>query len=140
RCKELTLAILPRHIEKATELKNYLQTLAKNATIKISLTEEIRGGFDVVINSSPVGMFPHTDETPLEKDCLQNVGAVFDCIYNPEETVFMKYAKENGAKAVGGMGMLIYQAVRAEEIWNGITFDHKTQVSKLIDEFGGNFK
>lgn len=140
RCKSLTLAILERHKDKAFELKEYLQTLANNCEIKISLTDEINNSFDVVINSTPVGMFPHINESPLEKEQLKNVCAVFDCIYNPKETVFMKFAKENGAKVVGGMGMLIYQAVRAEEIWNGINFDYKTQVSKLIEEFGANIK
>ena len=132
-CKSLTLAVLPRHLERAREFAKSLREKArernlKGADIKISLTDELKGGFDLIVNCSPVGMFPKENACPVASSAFMDVKAVFDCIYNPKETIFLRLAKENGALAVGGTEMLAIQALEAEKIWlKGIVSQEKIQ-------------
>ena len=60
-------------------------------------------------------------------------GAVFDVIYNPRETLLMQKAKAMGKNAVGGMAMLVWQAVSAHEIWDGDEYTDE-EVQSIIDE------
>lgn len=76
--------------------------------------------YSIVINTTPIGMYPKTEATPLEKRHLQNFSQAIDLIYNPLETLFIKQAKELGLKGVNGLYMLVAQAVKSQEIWNGV--------------------
>ena len=67
-------------------------------------------------------MYPHTDASPVSAGVLAHCAAVFDAVYNPDQTMLLRLAKENGAKTVGGMRMLVGQAAAAHEIWYGATF------------------
>jgi 3-dehydroquinate dehydratase / shikimate dehydrogenase len=73
--------------------------------------------FDVIINATPVGM-GNTRETPLQ-DKEINARYVFDMIYDPPETRFMKLARERGAQIIPGIEMFAHQAARQFEIWTG---------------------
>lgn len=82
------------------------------------LNEEIMKDHTVIVNCSPVGMFPNVDACPAIPYELMNSSHVcFDCVYNPEETLFMKKAKEHGAAAKCGLEMLIGQAIASYEMW-----------------------
>ncbi|HJV77576.1 MAG TPA: shikimate dehydrogenase [Paludibacter sp.] len=73
----------------------------------------------VIVNASPVGTFPHSDECPnIPYQYLTDKHLLFDVVYNPAETLFLKKGKEQGAQGLNGEGMLIGQAVAAWEIWN----------------------
>lgn len=63
---------------------------------------------------------------------MKKADAVFDAIYNPEETLFIKYAKNAGIKYSNGLSMLVWQAVVAEEIWNDVEFS-MDDVKKVIE-------
>ena len=83
------------------------------------LTPEIMQEFTVIINCTPVGMFPHTDTCPaLPYECLTGKHLLFDLIYNPEETLFMKKGAAQGAITKNGLEMLLLQAIGAWSIWN----------------------
>lgn len=82
----------------------------------ISYSDKIQG--DVLINCTPVGMYPNTDKSPLDKLDI-SFEAVVDMIYNPSVTVLMNMALSNGAKAINGLMMLVSQAVYAQALWNG---------------------
>lgn len=71
----------------------------------------------VIINCTPVGMYPHEEASPVPAEVLQNYGAAVDLIYNPPETMFLRRAKEKGCLTANGLLMLVAQAVYAEEIW-----------------------
>jgi 3-dehydroquinate dehydratase/shikimate dehydrogenase len=73
--------------------------------------------FDVIINATPVGM-GNTKETPLQ-DKEINARYVFDMVYDPAETRFLKLAKERGAQVIPGIEMFVHQAARQFEIWTG---------------------
>ena len=75
---------------------------------------------DLIVNCTPVGMWPKVDEAPISRETMERLGAVaaLDAIYNPEETLFLKNAKALGMVAANGMTMLWEQAVKAQDIWN----------------------
>lgn len=73
----------------------------------------------IVVNTTPVGMFPHAEETlPIPYEAFSEKHLAIDLIYNPTETVFLKKAKEKGAWTLNGLTMLHQQAEKAWEIWN----------------------
>jgi len=65
---------------------------------------------DVLINCTPVGMHPAVNETPFEKSGMNRRMIVFDTIYNPEQTLLLKTARENGCKTISGVEMFVKQA------------------------------
>lgn len=84
---------------------------------------------DIVINCTPCGMHPNIDESPISKDLVAKFKVALDIIYNPSETLFLKYARELGLKSENGLSMLVGQAVYAQEIFRGEKLD-----KKLIDD------
>ncbi len=70
---------------------------------------------DVIINTSPVGMFPNVNDSPIDLSPYQNLSAVVDIIYNPAVTKLLEQASSKGIKAVNGLEMLVSQAVYACE-------------------------
>lgn len=75
---------------------------------------------DIIVNCTPSGMYPKVDACPVDENILSKFSSAVDLIYNPKETLFLKYAKKSGLKAVNGLYMLVAQAVAAEELWNDV--------------------
>lgn len=73
---------------------------------------------DIIINTTPVGMFPNSEEMPLALDAFSSLSAVIDVVYNPLSTKLVAKAREKGILAIGGLYMLVAQAVKAAE-WFG---------------------
>lgn len=83
------------------------------------INKDIMEAYTIIVNASPVGMYPHIDEAPdIPYEYISKRHVIFDTIYNPEITKFMKLSAEKGAKVKNGMEMLIGQAEAAWEIWN----------------------
>jgi shikimate dehydrogenase len=83
------------------------------------LNEDILNENLVIINASPVGTFPHADECPnIPYQFLTDKHLLFDAVYNPAETLFLKKGKEQKAHVLNGEGMLTGQAIAAWKIWN----------------------
>lgn len=83
------------------------------------LTADIMAEHTVIVNCSPVGMFPHTDERPdLPYQFIGSYHILYDLVYNPDETLFMKSGKEQGATTKNGLEMLILQARAGWNFWN----------------------
>lgn len=93
----------------------------KNGAIGYDELKSSTGG--VLVNCTPVGMFPNTDASPT--DSVSGFDSVVDIIYNPPETLLLKKAKECGVTAVNGFYMLVAQAVCSEAIWHGEEFDEE---------------
>lgn len=72
---------------------------------------------EIIINTTPCGMFPHPHEMPIDLDRLPHISGVVDAVYNPLRTLFVSEAKKRGINAEGGLYMLVAQAVRASEIF-----------------------
>jgi len=85
----------------------------------------------VLINCTPVGMFPDVDNTPT--NYVDGFDSVVDLIYNPHETRLLKMACERGINAVNGLYMLVAQAIYSEAIWHNTDLDEE-----IIDEIYNN--
>ncbi len=72
---------------------------------------------DVIINTTPVGMFPGIDDEPISIDAFLNLSGVVDAIYNPLRSRLVRDAQRRGIKAVGGLYMLVSQAAYASELF-----------------------
>ena len=83
------------------------------------LTEEVMKRFTVIVNCTPLGMYPDVDScAPIPYEWITARHLLFDCVYNPEETLFLRKGKAQGATIRNGMEMLYGQAKAAWEIWN----------------------
>lgn len=89
---------------------------------------------DILINCTPVGMYPHVDVCPVSADVIARCGAVFDAVYNPRETRLLALAKQNGLPTIEGLGMLFYQAVEAQKFWFGDRVASKAEQSRIYSE------
>ncbi|MHB8962559.1 MAG: shikimate kinase, partial [Saccharofermentanales bacterium] len=74
--------------------------------------------YDVILNATPVGMWPHCEGIPLSRAVIAESEYVFDTIYNPLATRLVLAARSMNVKAQSGLGMLLHQAVAAQRIWN----------------------
>jgi shikimate dehydrogenase len=83
------------------------------------IDSEILKNTQLIINTTPLGMYPDTDSKPdLKYDLLGNKHILLDLVYNPEITAFLKMGKERGCAVLSGIKMLHSQAERSWEIWN----------------------
>ena len=83
------------------------------------LNESIIQHSKLIINTTPIGMYPNIDTAPdIPYNVLTEKHLLYDLVYNPEETLFLKKGKEKGAQTKNGLEMLYLQAERSWEIWN----------------------
>ncbi len=83
------------------------------------VTPEVLRQYEVVVNCSPVGMYPHVDEAPpLPYETLTERNLLYDLVYNPEETQFLLRGKARGATVKGGLEMLHRQALASWTFWH----------------------
>ncbi|MCK5781587.1 MAG: shikimate dehydrogenase [Flavobacteriales bacterium] len=83
------------------------------------LTKEAIANFPFIINCSPIGTFPNVDIAPeIPYEGIGDKHLLYDLVYNPKESLFLKKGKEMGAATVNGLSMLYHQAEEAWRIWN----------------------
>ena len=83
------------------------------------LTTELIAECIVIVNTTPLGMFPNVDNAPaLPYSALSTKHTLFDCVYNPRQTKFLQLGAENGARTIDGMTMFEAQAEASWTIWN----------------------
>ncbi len=139
----LTIAVLPSDEALVQQVIAEIKEQKPDSNVKYvlingnCLSEEDFGGsypkFDLLINATPVGMYPKTDRMPCAPELLHEVRYVFDVIYNPSETLLARTAHERGAKSMTGMAMLVLQAVAAHEIWDGASYNNE-DIDRLISD------
>ena len=91
--------------------RNYgrAQSLARDVGCLVSKFDETQAlNTDILINATPVGMFPKINETPIDKHKLKPNMIVFDTIYNPIETKLLQEAKAQGCKTINGLSMFVH--------------------------------
>jgi shikimate dehydrogenase len=108
------LTIFARNTEKAA-------ILAKEFDVAYEPLAEARfDGFDVVINTTPLGTFGESEtKTPANARQLGGARLVYDLVYNPTETLFLREAKDAGCETLGGLSMLIAQGAEQFNLWTG---------------------
>lgn len=93
---------------------------------------------DILVNTTPVGMYPHTGESPVGPSIIRQFKVAADIVYNPLITEFLKIAREEGLKIVTGLMMLVDQAIASEEIWLHKKLDYNMG-NKIHDELAKQF-
>jgi shikimate dehydrogenase len=118
------LVIANRTVEKAGELKTdlveKLDHEVRVSGLDENLTQELSDAA-ILINTTPVGMYPNVDEKPVvTAEMMHPDMVVNDIVYNPLKTGLLNEADKAGAKSISGIKMLMYQGVEAFKIWTGI--------------------
>ena len=97
---------------------------------------QIPSEIDILANATNVGMYPNINDFPsINYTSISSNLLVTDAVINPPETTFLKKAKQAGAETLDGLGMLVYQAAIAIEIWTGMYPDCNAMKDALIQEF-----
>lgn len=108
---DITVAVRNYSKEKKTSIKKIFNN------ISVTDINKINSHYNLLINATPVGMFPNINHMPVNEKILRNINYVFDIIYNPPITTLIKKAAENGCKILNGEFMLIWQAIESQKIW-----------------------
>ena len=119
------LVILNRTVEKAHRIAKEVAEKTGFSNIDVMAISDymqIEGEGWLVLQATKVGLYPHIEETPISDSAFfKKVAVVYDLIYTPQETMFMRLAKNEGAAAYNGLKMLLYQGVAAYEMWNRVS-------------------
>jgi shikimate dehydrogenase len=88
----------------------------------------------LVINTTPLGMYPQEDASPWPEDLdLPPQAALYDLVYNPDETTLMSAAREDSLRVANGLGMLVEQAALSFEIWTGLVAPRQTMHQAVME-------
>ena len=117
--KNAEVHIANRTEQKAHQLAENVSKVGKASGHSLDELEKLVQNSDILVNSTSVGM--EEDKTVVPKEYLHEDLVVFDAVYNPLETKLLREAKEVGAETIDGAWMLVYQGVKAFEIWTGKT-------------------
>lgn len=118
---EVTIGTAPDFLEQAKKTVGELAS-SLGSEIKVILGEDIKERYNLFVNATPVGMYPKIDALPIDEEKIDLFDAVYDIVYNPEETMLLRAAKEKGKLCCGGLSMLVAQAAKAHEYFYGATF------------------
>ena len=110
---------------KASKIYHVSRT-AKDGHITYEELYEKQAEIDVIINTTPVGMYPNNDGTPIDISKFENCESVLDVIYNPLRTKLIVESKELGKKTASGLEMLIVQGIKAHELFLSKSFSEET--------------
>jgi shikimate dehydrogenase len=111
------LIILNRTLDKARTLAN---KLGENISYDSLKNQRYIESANILINATPVGMYPKIGDSPVEAKYLHPNLFVYDIVYNPFKTRLLKEAERLGARTLGGLWMLVYQGAEAFNIWTGL--------------------
>jgi shikimate dehydrogenase len=125
--------ICNRTVSKAKQLIEEGDAAVSSAAFSLSEAEQRLGEYDIVINTTSVGMYPNVEQMPLSLANLKEGTIVSDIIYNPLETKWLKEARERNAIVQNGVGMFIYQGALAFEKWTGV-FPDVERMKKIVME------
>ena len=111
------VTISARRIEQAQQLAT---SFTQYAVRSMSFTDLPLSTFHLIVNTTPLGMTPNVNDSPLPNDVsLKPDMLVYDLVYNPRETKLVRDARAQGLSATTGLGMLIEQAALSFELWTG---------------------
>jgi len=115
------VAIAARRIEQAQQLASSLSNYQLQITgLTLPSLQSLISDLVLIINTTPLGMTPKTDQSPLPADLsLPSNAFVYDLVYNPHETKLVRDARAQGLSATTGLGMLLEQAALSFELWTG---------------------
>jgi len=118
--------LINRTVQRADSIQNYFSTKMRYDGFKTmdlfppDIVETLRSS-SLIINATTIGMFPEMDDTITDiEESFSSSQIVFDLVYNPTKTKFLKLAESQGATIMGGLKMLVSQAAKSFELWTGV--------------------
>lgn len=130
---EVTIAARQEDTAAQQALVQEIADKLNGAVVQTTALDTLSGDIDLLVNATPVGMYPRIADKPVSDKVLSRCANVFDAVYNPLETTLLQTARANGAKAVGGMAMLVWQAAVSHEIWDGSYYSND-DINQLIED------
>jgi shikimate dehydrogenase len=135
-----SLVIAGRNPVKIKNLAEYVLGVTGYKTESVAFNESqfqsVMNRCTILVNCTNVGMHPDTDSTPVEKKYFHQGMVVFDAIYNPRETRFLREAREAGCRTQNGLKMLLYQGLASSKLWTGVEVSEELfpieELEKLI--------
>jgi shikimate dehydrogenase len=117
------LVIANRHVERAHDLVAALSALVGSTRVCVAKLEPaalapVLADGDIVVNATSVGL--RSWDAPIRTEMISPTSLVVDIVYNPLRTALLTGAERQGARVLGGLGMLVFQAAAAFELWTGV--------------------
>jgi shikimate dehydrogenase len=105
--------------------------------LTLEAAENILHHYDVIIQTTSIGMFPYIEDSPIKVNRLKQGSIVSDIIYNPLETSLLKQAKQKGALTQNGLDMFVYQGALSFKKWTGIFPSYSIMRDTVLQQLGG---
>lgn len=137
KMKPQAIDIANRTVFKAQELIESCPYESNSKAVSLEEAEILLNEYDVVIQTTMIGMYPKISEKPISLRNLNTQSLVCDIVYNPLETQFLMEAKQKGATVQNGVEMFVYQGALAFEKWTGIFPDVKRMRENVLQQLGG---
>ncbi len=139
RVKEIV--VLNRTVEKAERVKEFFESKGYDAKFSSGGidSESVRNELadaDILINTTPVGMYPNVDGIPIDPDSIPGGIKVLDAIYRPQKTRLLEEAEKRGCQTLCGIDWLVHQGVIAFKIWTGEELNKDLVLKILAEKFG----
>lgn len=142
-CKAVITYLLDNDVEKIYIVSRNPKNINLNKDNKkisiINYNDLINIKGYLIINTTPVGMFPKIYDSAVNKEVIKNFEVVVDLVYNPMQTKFLQFAKEEGKVNIGGLLMLVGQAVKSQSIFNDKEISNEL-INYIYDDLSKEFK
>lgn len=112
--KDVKISVVNRSLERGEELARLLGC----SYVSLDKIEEVDA--NILVQTTPVGMYPHIDQCPVPEHILKEGMVVMDIIYNPLETKLLRMATAKGCVTISGLSMFIHQAAEQFRLWTGL--------------------
>ncbi|MEN6371508.1 MAG: shikimate dehydrogenase [Armatimonadota bacterium] len=135
------VTVFSRSLTKAERLAEDIRSLGRECGAgDISRLQTLCSGLeaDLLVNCTPVGMYPDIGKTPVPAEALRRGMVVYDLVYNPVKTALLEAAEAAGAQTVNGLDMLVYQGALSFKIWTGIEPLIHTMKAALMKRLGSS--
>lgn len=132
------IIIANRTLKHAEELVDKLNSYTASCSEAISIgeVETVIDTVDIIINCTPVGMKCGPKGIPIPTGLIRNDLIIFDIVYSPRDTPLISAAQNLGAKVIYGYEMLIYQGIKAFELWTGQSAPGDVMKNVVVNELG----
>ena len=125
-----------RAVKLAKDLTNKTTIKAVGKNMSLNTLKNLVNDVDILINTTPLGMYPDINKSPISEEMLHNNLFVFDIVYNPLETRLLKEARKIGCKTLGGLDMFVNQGALAFEWWTGKKPNLNLMKEKVVEFLG----
>ena len=126
--KAASITVKNQSMENALKIQSY----AKNRMdVNIDLFNDVNQAFDVVINTTPLGMYEQEDKHNFFTIPLHNNSILIDLIYTTNNTLFLEKHRNQVKQCINGLDMLIFQAIKSIEIWTETTYNVSPQLDSI---------